>query len=271
MKANSWFVLALALGGFATPGATADEGEVKWILSLGPATSLSPPAANRHSDVYVTVGRESDALCYSIAPDGSTNWVRQLPGGWAGLAPTVLGDGTVLVVTPQHLFALSPRGEVKWSLAFWYDLYSNPVIGPEGAIYFFIYDPQRPELWSVARDGKVNWRQSIPNNPDVFSLAVGADGTIYCSSPSFNPSNAGWLAAIAPETGLLKDIRPTPTTPGAGFDGWLALPGNNLMFSGVVFFSRIGSRSSATRWLCRPYLLGPLVCRGYMGIFWGDQ
>lgn len=233
MKANSWFVLALALGGFLTPGATAAEGEVKWILPLGPITSPSPPAANRDSDVYVTVGRESDALCYSIAPDGSTNWVRQLPGEGTILAPTVLGDGTVLVVTRQHLFALSPKGEVKWSLAFWNDLYSNPIIGPEGSIYFFISDPQRPELWSVARDGKVNWRQSIPNNPDVLSLAVGADGTIYCSSPSGDPRNDGWIAAIAPETGLLKDIRPFPP-PGA-FAGWLALPGNYLMFSGVVF------------------------------------
>ncbi len=208
--------------------ATAGEGEAKWIIPLGPAESFSPPASGVNSPIYVLTGREGNSLCYSITPQGETNWTRQLPGGWANTSPTVLGDGTVLAVTRKHLFALAPDGAVKWSIAFWGDVVGYLVIGPDGSIYFFIHDPESPELWSISRRGKFNWKQQVPANTDFTSLAVGADGTIYVTSP-------GWIAAIMAESGLLKDIRPMPSIQGTSFSGWLALPNNMLMFSGIIF------------------------------------
>jgi len=113
-------------------------------------------------------------------------------------APAIDENGIIYVGTvydsPNHLYAFNPNGTVKWSYPT-DNIFSSPVIGEDGVIYFGEYNGN---LIALYPNGTLKW--SNPNIYSVFSSpAIGDDGTIYCTSWS-----GGHVYAIYPNNGTVK-------------------------------------------------------------------
>jgi len=112
-------------------------------------------------------------------------------------APAIDENGIIYAGTaydyPNRLYAFYSNGTVKWSYQTGH-IFSSPVIGDDGTIYFGEYNGN---LIALYLNGTLKW--SSPNIYSVYSsLAIGDDGTIYCTSWYGN------VYALYPDNGTVK-------------------------------------------------------------------
>ncbi len=103
--------------------------------------------------------------------------------GWIAYCPAIGDDGTIYVSSRDaYLYALDPKGPLKWRFLTRQALQSPPVIAPDGSIYVISEDEH---LYSIRPDGTLRWR--VPTGGTFESHpAVDADGTVYyCSTEGF--------------------------------------------------------------------------------------
>ena len=115
-------------------------------------------------------------------------------------SPAIGADGTIydafegFHLRGSFFGAFNPDGSVKWSFSgtpFAFAFGNSPTVGADGTIYGagivqsgnFPFFQNLAYLYAVNPDGTQKW--SVGGLPDfAFDTAVGADGTLYVSTPA---------------------------------------------------------------------------------------
>jgi outer membrane protein assembly factor BamB len=159
---------------------------------------ISSPSIGPDGSVYV--GAENGML-YAIDIDGNPRWTFSTDGIIYS-SPAISADGDIFVCSQDGtIYALAQDGSELWS--FETDsasavttgaIFASPSIGPDGTVYIAgLYDPN---LYAInASDGSVMWSSTFSDPCDPYlkrprpfaSPVIAAGGTIYISSPIFDP------------------------------------------------------------------------------------
>ena len=93
------------------------------------------------------------------------------------------------------------RGQLKWAFKTGAAIYSSPVIGTDGTIYFGSNDRN---FYALTPDGRLKWKFAT-DDLIMSSPAIGADGTIYFGGErNFRREHwLQWLFALNPD-GTIK-------------------------------------------------------------------
>ena len=192
------------------------DSDLAWQFpSDGPDSIITAPGVGMDGTLYAV--RLYDPHVYAIDPaDGSELWSTDLSHHIIAddpttnfihtgfqISPVVHPDGMILIA-PTHdtkLYALDPAdGAILWSLNLYQfpekpvdatiddfvygsnygysDIWSEPVIGPDGTIYVSMDDMY---LRAVNPDGTLKWSQRIGMYGGL-SMTVDANGVIYAAS-----------------------------------------------------------------------------------------
>jgi outer membrane protein assembly factor BamB len=130
--------------------------------------------------------------------DGTKLWEVEI--GSKPTSPAIGIDGTIFIADqgtydnqtpgdPPMLWAVSPSGQVVWSLQLHEGAATSPVIGSDGTVYVATMDGY---LYAVA-PGTGNARSSFLADVSVQALALSADGTLYVGGSG---NHAGAVATI---------------------------------------------------------------------------
>ncbi len=173
---------------FNTMGTSETE---KWRLKLQGLVWGSPIIDN---DGIIYVGAWD---FYAIYPNGTIKWQKDISA--FSSAAAIDEDGIIYVGTiwamPNYLYAIySNNGTIKWKYYTGDDVYSSPVVGDDGAIYF---GDANNNINALYPNGTLRWRFTT-NHVVYSSPAIGEDGTVYCGSHDSN------LYALCPNNGTLK-------------------------------------------------------------------
>jgi outer membrane protein assembly factor BamB len=137
---------------------------------------------------------------FAVISNGTFKW-KSKDWLWIQSAPAIDETGTIYAGTadsPNFLYAFYPNGTVKWKYPT-DNIFSSPVIGDDGAIYF---GESNGNLIALYPNGTLKW--STTNIYSVYSSpAIGEDGTIYCTSWY------GSVFALYPNNGTVKWQFPT--------------------------------------------------------------
>ncbi|MGQ9697295.1 MAG: outer membrane protein assembly factor BamB family protein [Armatimonadota bacterium] len=140
------------------------------------------PVAGNPWPMFLHDARHS-GLSSAVGPDDPVvKWKVPLLTSFS--SPAVAEDGAMYIgTTDRSLVAVSPLGEVQWSLADtgggsgW--VRSSPAIGPDGTVYVA---ERAGALAAVSPDGRVRWRVWLSAAAEAggySSPAVAEDGTVY--------------------------------------------------------------------------------------------
>ncbi|MFC3770113.1 S-layer homology domain-containing protein [Paenibacillus sp. GCM10012303] len=177
--------------------------------------------------VYAVSGKSS---LYSVKPDGSLKWSRDMTGGsgssYANFFGTALGsDGTVYAVANKNtVVAYKPDGSVKDQYTASADISTTPVIGKAGELYVGLVNGKLIGL-NTAMD--VKWITKFTNS--ITRIVAGPGELAYVYS-----SDGQYLYAIAAVDGNAKWKAEVPHNSGGGH--------GNIVFSsdGTLFASGFG-------------------------------
>ena len=186
-----------------------------------------------------------DSNIYALNPDGSTQWDVELKNGLLWTA-AIGADGTIYIGGYGYFFALTPKGEIKWSYAC-QEIRSNAVIGTDGTIYVAGYERSSEfaeYMLAFRPNGELLWKTGIKkgySNYDCFgskcsmfifsSPAIGPDGTVYHITEyegfyAFNAkSSIPVLVANTPTLPSTLTSRPNPFNPATTITFTLPEPG----------------------------------------------
>jgi outer membrane protein assembly factor BamB len=165
--------------------AVTNPGALKWKAPVGGSGNFSSPIVAPDGTIYVT-SRQAIQL-YSIAPDGTRNWVRDLHST-PGDSPALANDGT-LYVTGSFLYSFDVNGNERWRTGDFFG--ASPIVSTHGHIYargFFDHlltclSPTGQVLWKSVSDGALHAPALAP--------AIDAAGRLYyCASNSVFALNA---------------------------------------------------------------------------------
>jgi outer membrane protein assembly factor BamB len=160
---------------------SSSAGDVASVDHLGTVTSLSwgtgSVTATHQSGVSGTTRvrvRDAVDLAWTIPDMGKVR---------AGIAIGL--DGTIYVPTRKRLFAISPGGQVLWSLetpgGLLGAVLGTPAIAEDGTLYFGSVSSVVGGLTALAPDGTIIWE--VPDLGGISSSpTIGPDGTIYVGS-----------------------------------------------------------------------------------------
>ncbi|MBU0498191.1 MAG: PQQ-binding-like beta-propeller repeat protein [Candidatus Thermoplasmatota archaeon] len=133
---------------------------------------------------------------YAIYPNGTRKWKYNTVSGIRS-CPAMGVDGTIYIGTTggdeKYLYAFTANGTLLWTYPTG-DVYSSPVIGEDGSIYF---GDQSQNINALYPNGTVKWRYKT-DHVVYSSPAIGDDGAIYCGS------HDTYLYALYPNNGTLK-------------------------------------------------------------------
>jgi len=125
---------------------------------------------------------------YALSPDGSLKWTYPedaMEGGslshWVLCNPAIGDDGTVYFTSFRTLYAFYPNGQERWHYDAGDRLWT-PTIGDDGTIYVqaFTY-LAHGVVYAINSNGSLKWTYPV-TEPQVSTIAVGADGTLYFGS-----------------------------------------------------------------------------------------
>jgi outer membrane protein assembly factor BamB len=100
-------------------------------------------------------------------------------------------------------------------------LYSQPVVGEDGTIYFGGYS----YLYAVDQNGNLKWRKNLGEGALLNNPLVGADGTVYCIGREY-------LYALNANDGSIKWRYQTADYP---TNGTLALSSNGILYAWLIY------------------------------------
>jgi outer membrane protein assembly factor BamB len=168
--------------------------------------------------IYFNVGN----VFYAINKEGSLKWTHWNDGSIHGIA--IGSDGTIYYGTSDGIYshsifsALNSDGSLKWQFQTGNSIYSSPIIGEDGTIYFGCKDKY---FYALNSDGTLKWKYLTDNEIEYAAPIIGEDGTIYIGSLKTD-SNLPYLYAFNPD-GTLKWRFSTPydinNTPALALDG----------------------------------------------------
>jgi len=127
--------------------------------------------------VTVTAG-DTVSVDFSLNRIGTVFWTYYVEGAYnvnRGTAcPAISSDGTIYWgVTDGNLYALSSDGALLWKYHTGHEIYTAPVIGYDGTIFFNCYIT----LYALNADGSLKW--SATSGSLNYSPAISQDGTVY--------------------------------------------------------------------------------------------
>jgi outer membrane protein assembly factor BamB len=168
-------------------------GVEKWRIPLTSYVEGSP-VIDKNGVIYV--GGDD---FFAVYPNGTIKWEYSITGYIWSSAPAIDENGIIYIGTiwasQNYLYAFYPNGTLKWRYPTSYlgDIYSSPVIGNDGTIYFGDEDAYINALYP---NGTLKWRYRT-TGAVLSSPAIGSDRTIYCGS------HDGGLYALDPDTGVV--------------------------------------------------------------------
>lgn len=194
-----------------------DSGRVLWELPLGAQGHVfAAPAIGTDGTIYVA----TDAcVLYAVSSAGSSLWNYDAGSAGSGCtmrsSPAVGSDGTIYLGTSNRtprpvLFAIRPTGVLRWTYTpsgmpidvgpEFFEIYSSPVIGSDGAVYFgqefsrvYAVDSQAgAERWVVRALGSILWSSPTLTLGGILIISD-VEGRVY----AINTESAG-LQGTAP-------------------------------------------------------------------------
>lgn len=208
--------------------ALSPSGSLKW--SFAPQGYVwSTPALAADGTIYYVAG----GALMALNPDGSKKWQLGVSGGTTpvqGFSPVVGRDGTIYCGSAfRNLIAVSPQGDLKWSVPIDGASSDSPAIGADGTVYV-----AGANLFAIASGGGIAWGTST-NDFGSASPAVGRNGTIYVESL---PASSPGLHALSPSGTLLWRSGSSPgaygypmTCPAVDVAGNLYFASSNTLFA----------------------------------------
>jgi len=174
--------LSTSIGGYFS--SFAQDGTMYSVMSQGLAayghdrntlwtqniTAGGEPALGSDGTIYAG----GNGVFTAVNPDGTGKWSYSLTGHMVA-SPAIASDGTLYFGSDDsNLYALDSNGRVKWKFATDGAVTSTPALAKNGTVYFGGTDHN---LYAIGADGKLKWK--FTTGGQVFSPAIGADGTIY--------------------------------------------------------------------------------------------
>jgi outer membrane protein assembly factor BamB len=173
------------------------------------------PAIGRDGTVYVgfsTDSQSTDAVgkLYALRTPTSgiepvVQWSADLGPGRETASPTVGPDGTIYAMGGEgRLSAISPEGEVRWTVQTGPTLKASPALGEDGTVYV---SSMNGKLYAIAppmhggTSGTVRWTFRFAEYPGRGQLVVshsppaGADGVGSGASPTVGPDGTIYVGA----------------------------------------------------------------------------
>jgi outer membrane protein assembly factor BamB len=174
------------------------------------------PALGADGTVYAVFsvgGNAPDAkgTLYALRPpaggvDAQVAWSLEMGPGRTTSAPMIAPDGTIHVVTQSgRLIAVTPQGQVRWSVQVGPAQVANPALGYDGTIYVPSMDGKLYAVEVRSNEAAVKWAFELgkhlgptpllvdkapPAGGDArgsgASAAVGPDGTVYVGANNSN-------------------------------------------------------------------------------------
>jgi outer membrane protein assembly factor BamB len=174
------------------------------------------PALGADGTVYAVFSVGGNApdvkgTLYALRPptsgvDAQVAWSLEMGPGRTTSSPTIGPDGTIHVVTQSgRLMAVSPQGQVRWSVQVGPALKATPALGYDGTIYVPSMDGKLYAVGIKGSEAWVKWTfdfgqhlgptplrvdKAPPAGGDAkgsgASAAVGPDGTVYVGSNNSN-------------------------------------------------------------------------------------
>jgi outer membrane protein assembly factor BamB len=166
------------------PTVLAQEGDEKWSFETGGSVIFSPVIGSNGA-IYVG---SYDTNVYAINPDGTLNWIFNVPGGGISSSPAIGSDGTIYVGSyDTYIYAINPDGTQKWAFRTGGAVISSAAVGSDGTIYVGSGYPN-DKFYAINHDGSEKWTLNCPIS--WSSPAIGLQGEIYFGSQD------GYLYAV---------------------------------------------------------------------------
>lgn len=194
-----------------------NDGSVKWVCNFEPSANPYPgetgwpftsPVVAQDGTIYQTLLYDSNL--YAIEPNtGTIIWATDLKPHCEWL------DDCLEDYSLES--CLETRGEehpcgdwfriypTQWAYHRYSNIWSEPVLGPDGTIYISFDDPY---LRIVEPNGRLRWVTDF-NSVGGFTLTAGSDGLVYAASDDGN------LFAIHPNGPIVAQFQS---------DAWLSYP-----------------------------------------------
>jgi peptide/nickel transport system permease protein len=150
------------------------SGNILWQASL-PAASVGTPALSQDGTIYVT---DEQGNLSAFAPDGTPAWRREPEApGKATTGPVVGPDGTIFYPSSGKMQAVSPNGELLWTVRVPYGFDPlPPQLSPSGELVFFLDNAYS------ATDGSPFDLAGLAGKAANEQYFMGADGSTYYRS-----------------------------------------------------------------------------------------
>lgn len=165
--------------------AASPQGRLFALTASGDAKWNTPFSTPDWIDASPAVGADGtvyvgcwDGNLYAITPGGTKKWSLAL-GAFISASAAIGADGTIYVGTGDgDLCAVSPDGVLKWAFPTLYWIEAAPAIGPDGTVYIGSGDNV---FYAINPDGTERWRHAVGSDI-ASSAAIAADGSIYVGS-----------------------------------------------------------------------------------------
>jgi outer membrane protein assembly factor BamB/predicted transcriptional regulator len=160
------------------------KGELIWQQKLRGSSSTSPVIVE-NGTIYCV---DSWGV-YALDPEGSLIWRLELRTGQVYSSPAIGKDGTIYFGADDHnLYAITPKGQIKWKFYLEEQIQVSPSIGPDGTIYI---GSDSNYLYAVRPTGKLKWKFDtggvVRTNPLIESngriYVTGTSGKLYALTP----------------------------------------------------------------------------------------
>jgi outer membrane protein assembly factor BamB len=181
--------------------AIAPDGSLRWRYAGGDRFYAS--AVIMHDGTIVTGNH--DGTVAALTPEGLVRWQRAL--GAPIDASLTLDDEDNVYVAANGLWALDPRGNVRWRLPTADTIRTTPAIHPLGLVIVGTTDGR---VMAARLNGELAWEARTGASVDG-GASIADDGTIYVGN------DLGQLLALDPRDGAIRwryqaegDIRATP-------------------------------------------------------------
>lgn len=146
----------------------------KWLFPVGNGEAGSPAIA---SDGIILVASHGSGFLYAVDSNGAEKWKFPTGGGFG--SPAIAADNTIFTSAVGDCYAVKPDGSELWKYPIGGAVkFGSPSIGASGVV--FVPSPQVATFYSFTPAGGERWHFTFeyPNEPRD-SAAIGANGTIF--------------------------------------------------------------------------------------------
>jgi len=210
-----------------SPYSTANTiGAEKWRYKMT-GWGIGSPVINNEGIIYAAA-----KYLHAFYPNGTLKWIYDdWYGGIHYTAPAIDENGTIYVgiaynsFNSKDFYAINPEGTVKWIFLIGDNVFSSPVIGDDGTIYF----GAGLHFYALYPNGTLKWDYTAEDFFWGSSPAIDDNGIVYCGAHDDN------LYAWYPNNGSVKWIFDAGTwihgSPTIGEDGVIYLAADNGLYA----------------------------------------